>query len=260
MQRVEELEAEAALAAQEVDERSTRTVSQSYSRTASWVHDTIHSSRPVNAKVDTVISDPSLTGAGAATMHLDPERNMGLEPNYATPQNVNNSGTQYFSREHITHHDFHVKPSHGDYENRTAENHEMHGHIYKKPVTFQIPVNDNAKPFQTTSKYAPSFTRPSVHSNKNECQSLSKQPELNNYSQKCSHKLELTPFSGKTTEWLMFKRIYRETQHLFTPAENLVRLTHCAAKPWKACRRCCTQPSDLTKCSTCWSRRSRSPR
>ncbi|XP_063382133.1 uncharacterized protein LOC134668622 [Cydia fagiglandana] len=92
--------------------------------------------------------------------------------------------------------------SHRNHENSVVhhnpENHEMHRDVYKKPVTFQIPINDNSNLLQTsTSNNNKALTSMPLLDNPNnkQCQLPSNQPEPYFYSQRCSHKLQLTPFS-----------------------------------------------------------------
>ncbi|XP_063381137.1 uncharacterized protein LOC134667644 [Cydia fagiglandana] len=206
--QVEELEIEARLATQEVDGRSnTHTVSQSYSRTASWVRDVNHSGRrPADNNVDAALINIPPTGADSTTVHVR-ERKLGLEPSYIQQNNVNNPINPYFSQERDTtrqntNNTNDMIASHRNHENSVVhhnpENHEMHRDVYKKPVTFQIPINDNSNLLQTsTSNNNKALTSMPLLDNPNnkQCQLPSNQPEPYFYSQRCSHKLQLTPFS-----------------------------------------------------------------
>ncbi|XP_063358825.1 uncharacterized protein LOC134648265 [Cydia amplana] len=205
--QVEELEIEARLATQEVDGRSNiHTVSQSYSRTASWVRDVSHSGpRPADNNADAALINIPPTGADSTTVHVR-ERNLGLEPCYIQQNNVNNPINPYFSQERDT---TRQKPntndmiaSHRNHDNSVVrhnpENHEMHRDVYRKPVTFQIPINDNSNLLQTsTSNNNKVLTSMPLldNSNNKECQLPSNRPEPYFISQRCSHKLQLTPFS-----------------------------------------------------------------
>lgn len=97
-----------------------------------------------------------------------------------------------------------------------------------------FPQNDPKKKDMSTTHDQPILTHSENHNlepNNDICLTARPvKPSNKNNSHRISYKyVELMPFSGKATEWLMFKRTYNDTQHLFTPTENLARL-RCALR------------------------------